>query len=91
MEDVARKHQMNIARKTLGMSQVGASIMGGMSFAEAYHLVFKIDLAERIAYLQANYPAETLRQPFASGGINWELDKYGHRPCEFIIDSAYAD
>jgi len=79
---------MNIARQTLKMSQAGASIMGGMSFAEAYRLVFKLDLDERIAELQANYPAETLRKPFSAGGINWELDKYGHRPCEFIAPCA---
>jgi len=35
MEDVARKHQLKIARDTLRMSDVGALIMGGMTKEEA--------------------------------------------------------
>ena len=35
MEDVARKHQLKIARDTLRMSDVGAQIMGGMTKEEA--------------------------------------------------------
>ena len=35
MIDVARKHQLRIARDTLRMSDVGALIMGGMTKDEA--------------------------------------------------------
>lgn len=35
MHDVAKGHQMKIAKSTLKMSDIGARIMGGMSKAEA--------------------------------------------------------
>lgn len=33
--DVPRKHQVNIAKKTLKLSDVGANILGGMTKDEA--------------------------------------------------------
>jgi len=83
MDDIARKHQKRIAAQTLRMSQQGARIMGGITFAEAYRIVFGLDLSERLRQLRSDYSPETLQLPFERGGINWELDKYGHRPCEF--------
>ena len=33
------KHQLNIAYKTLKMSEIGASIMGGMTHQEAKNII----------------------------------------------------
>lgn len=35
------KHQLNIARKTLKMSEIGAFILGGMTHEEAREIVKK--------------------------------------------------
>ena len=35
------KHQLNIARKTLKMSEIGARIMGGMTHEEAREIIKK--------------------------------------------------
>jgi len=35
MQDVARKHQVKIAKRTLELSDVGAQILGGMTKEEA--------------------------------------------------------
>jgi hypothetical protein len=35
MQDVARKHQLRIARRTLELSDEGAAILGGMTKDEA--------------------------------------------------------
>jgi hypothetical protein len=47
---------MNIARRTLKLSLAASRIMGGMSYAEAYKLVFKKDLGERARELMVAYP-----------------------------------
>lgn len=39
--DPATKHQINIAKKTLKMSDIGASLMGGMSKSDAAKLISK--------------------------------------------------
>lgn len=37
--DVARAHQLNIARRTMSLTCVGAAILGGMNHAEAARLL----------------------------------------------------
>jgi len=44
---VLEKHQLAIARSTLGMSDVGAYIMGGMTKAEARQVIARIKDAKR--------------------------------------------
>jgi hypothetical protein len=39
---VPEKHQLNIARKTLRMSDVGATIMGGMTKEEAREIIKRL-------------------------------------------------
>jgi hypothetical protein len=39
---VCDKHQLNIAKKTLKMSDVGAMIMGGMNKNEARQVILKL-------------------------------------------------
>ena len=39
---VPEQHQLNIARKTLKMSDVGAAIMGGMTKAEAREVILRL-------------------------------------------------
>ena len=39
---IPEKHQLKIARDTLKMSKIGASIMGGMSHKEAREIIFKL-------------------------------------------------
>lgn len=41
MHDVARKHQLRIARRTLELSDVGAQILGGMTKEEARKILAK--------------------------------------------------
>lgn len=41
MKDVAKKHQLKIAKDTLKMSDVGAFIMGGMTKDEAREILFE--------------------------------------------------
>ena len=71
MYDVAKKHQINIARKTLRMTPLTADILGGMSYEEAYRIIFKTDLHNRLKELIRKYPA---------GCYSWELEKYGWTP-----------
>lgn len=40
--DVFDRHQLNIARKTLTMSDVGARIMGGMTKDEARAVILRL-------------------------------------------------
>ena len=35
MQDVALKHQIAIAKRTLGLTEIGARIMGGMNHEQA--------------------------------------------------------
>ena len=39
MQDVARKHQLRIARRTLELSDEGAAILGGMTKDEARAII----------------------------------------------------
>lgn len=39
MEDVARKHQLRIAKRTLELSDAGAAILGGMTKDEARAII----------------------------------------------------
>ena len=48
MQNVFNKHQKAIAYKTLKMTPQMANIMGGMTFEEAYKIIFRIDLRNRI-------------------------------------------
>ena len=76
MTDVAKRHQMKIAKRTLAMTPAGARIMGGMDFETAYQLVYRQDLRERLEGLVREYPDDT--------GLCWELEKYGYRPSELL-------
>ena len=82
--DVAKQHQLKIAKQTLRLTQAGARILGGMSYHEAYFLIYGVTLSERLADLRKNYTIEQLTKPFEEGGVNWELDRYGYRPVDFI-------
>jgi len=83
--DTVAKHQMAVARKTLAMSVAGTSIMGGMTYAEAYKHVFKTDLAERLTGLVAEY-GDAAGKRFEDGGISWELGRYGHVPAQLLAE-----
>jgi hypothetical protein len=39
MQDIAKRHQLNIARKTMRLSCVGTRILGGMDHIEAAKLL----------------------------------------------------
>ena len=41
MKDVAKQHQLKIARATLKMNDAGANIMGGMTKNEARRFLYK--------------------------------------------------
>ena len=69
MNDVAYKHQKRIAKDTLKMTPAAARIMGGMTFPEAYKLVFNTDLVERLEELIAEYGD--------CQHLCWELQTYG--------------
>lgn len=75
-ENVFRKHQLAIARRTLRMSVAGAGIMGGMTLEAAYQLLFKTDLAERMRTLLDDYPGAK------PGEVVTELTTYGWDGCE---------
>ena len=68
--DPARAHQLKIARATLKLSLGGAAVMGGMTYAAAYRLIFGISLRERIADLMQRYPRPC--------DLTWELGQYGY-------------
>jgi hypothetical protein len=54
-----------------------ALIMGGMTFEEAYKLIFRIDLRERLKKLIDEYGEDDL--------FSWELQTYGHKsPFELL-------
>jgi len=74
--DVAQAHQKRIAQQTLKYSLAGARIMGGMSYARAYRIVFGVNLRDRIEALQAEYP-----DPPA--WFSWELGQYGYTPKDW--------
>lgn len=73
------QHRKRIAVSTLKMTPAGARIMGGMTFEEAYELVFKTPLIPRLEYLVKEYgekPESTLV---------WEMEKYGWKtPFELL-------
>ena len=86
MLTIPEQHQLRVAKQTLRLTQAGARILGGMSYRDAYFLVYGITLSERLEDLRKNYTIEELTKPFEEGGINWELDRYGYRPADFIND-----
>ena len=69
MNDVVSSHKKKIAKDTLKMTPVAASILGGMTFPEAYKLVFRTDLVERLARLIEEYGDCQC--------LSWELEMYG--------------
>jgi hypothetical protein len=69
MLTVAERHQKQIARQTLKMTPAAARIMGGMTYAQAYKIIFGRDLAERAAELLRLYPEPC--------DLCFELNKYG--------------
>lgn len=68
MESMAKKHQKRIAYSTLKMTPIGANIMRGMSYEEAYKFIFKTNLKDRLNELIAEYGDKV---------IVWELSHYG--------------
>jgi len=78
--DIPRKHQMNIARKTLKMTPTTARIMGGMDYETAYKLVFNTDLKPRLLSLIETY-GETPKW------LSWELEAYGWKTPRELLDA----
>jgi len=74
--NIPQKHQLKIARDTLKMTPTGALILGGMSYSEAYEIVFKTPLQPRLESLISEYGEK--------GPYSWELERYGWTPGELI-------
>ncbi len=53
--NVFQKHQLAIAKRTLRMTPTQAFVAGGMTFEEAYEIVYKTPLKRRLATLIAEY------------------------------------
>lgn len=70
-------HRMKIARKTLKMTPSMALVMGGMTYEEAYQLVFRHDLYARIRHLLSTYGTRP---------VEWELEKYGWQPSSLLAE-----
>ena len=68
---VFEKHREKIARETLKMSVSGALIMGGMNHKEAFEIIFREPLRERIERLLKEYPSAE------RGKVSTELVMYG--------------
>lgn len=81
MHDVAKKHQLAIARKTLFMTPTMAKIMGGMDYEEAYYLIFKTDLRARLQSLIEQYG------PIPQSWLSWELGMYGWETPKQLLDA----
>jgi hypothetical protein len=76
--NVFDKHQKNIAYKTLKMTPAMADIMGGMSFENAYKIIFRTDLKKRL---------NDLTDEYGSGDLySWELQKYGWNNPKELLD-----
>lgn len=67
---VPEQHQLKIAKRSLSMTPQACRILGGMTFEEAYHLVYRKDLRTRLAELIAEYGDGDL--------YSWELGRYGY-------------
>lgn len=84
--DIGRKHQLNIARKTLNMTPATARMLGGMTFEQAYELVYHKPLKARLL--------ELIREYGVSGpDVTWELSKCGWKPLDLLeaINSGYPE
>jgi hypothetical protein len=81
-----KQHQKNIAYKTLRMTPAMAKIMGGMSFEEAYEIIFKTPLKPRLLELIAEYGSVKQNKAFPeSSSFCWELGVYGwNSPSELL-------
>ena len=77
MKNIALKHQKAIAYKTLRMTPARANIMGGMTFEEAYQIIFRESLRDRLKDLIAEYGD--------TNTLSWELWTYGwNSPSELL-------
>ena len=79
MIDVAKQHQLKIAKRTLRMTPAGARIMGGMDFETAYMIVFRTSLRDRLDNLVAEYGE-------APEWLSWELGAYGWDNPKELLD-----
>ena len=70
-DNVFKKHQKAIAKKTLSMSIEGQMIMGGMTHKEAFEIIFREPLRERLERLLREYPGAE------RGKVSTELVMYG--------------
>ena len=76
MYTVPEKHQRKIAYRILrNETPLMASILGGMSFPEAYELIFHTDLSNRLDQLIKEHGIACKSNDFA-----WELSQYGWSP-----------
>ena len=78
MKNIAKTHQLAIAKRTLRMTPTMARIMGGMDFETAYRTVFHTDLHQRCRDLTKQYDS-------FSESFSWELGTYGwDNPAEVL-------
>lgn len=84
--DIARQHQLNIARKTMKMTPATARMLGGMTFAEAYELIYHKPLKARLLELIQEYGV-------SGPEVTWELSKCGWKPLDLLeaMDSGYPE
>ena len=76
MKTVFEKHQRRIAKDILkNQTPLIANVMGGMSFSEAYKVMFNTDLDDRLDQLIKDYGISCKGKDFS-----WELDDYGWNP-----------
>ena len=73
---IAQKHQRKIALDILrNQTPMMANILGGMTFNEAYKVIFETDLESRLDQLIKEYGITCKGKKFS-----WELDVYGWNP-----------
>ena len=78
MKITALAHQKKIARKSLNMTPTACYILGGMTFEEAYKIIFRKDLLPRLESLIKIYGKDPMF-------LNYELTAYGwKRPAELL-------
>tara|TARA_R110000803_G_scaffold144149_1_gene210058 strand:+ start:806 stop:1060 length:255 start_codon:yes stop_codon:yes gene_type:complete len=70
MNKTAIAHQKKIARKSLRMTPIACDILGGMTFVEAYKIIFRTDLKPRLESLIKTYGEKPI-------SLNYELTSYG--------------
>lgn len=68
--DIFKKNQRRIALSTLRMTPATARIAGGMTFEDAYDVVYGENLVQRLQLLIKEYGKNPLN-------LSWELQKYG--------------